>query len=327
MWRVNGRRVSSVEEIDEAIRRTPTGERVRLSVVSRGEHVEWPARSSRKSRRRRASPSGLAGGGPTRQLPRLGLDAPLRDVRRGACRWSRSSRSASRSPALRCGDGAARARAGSPLRRPSRCSRVGVALTAMRTTLVGLRRRRAGGRVARDARGGARARARRGGGRVRPRARRVRRVAHARGRRAPPGRRERGSARLQVARVAALARRRCTRSSATAWTRCTSTGASGASPARTCSTRTRRPIQLAFDRGLPALLFWLWLMSVFWLVAARAERSGATRTRRRARPRARRHRRARGLPRQLARQLQLRRRRSRAARLVDDGRGGGTGER
>ena len=32
------------------------------------------------------------------------------------------------------------------------------------------------------------------------------------------------------------------------------------------------PIQLAFDRGIPALLFWLWLMYIFWRLAARAER-------------------------------------------------------
>jgi O-antigen ligase len=31
------------------------------------------------------------------------------------------------------------------------------------------------------------------------------------------------------------------------------------------------PIQIVFERGLPALLFWLWLMSVFWVTAARAE--------------------------------------------------------
>jgi O-antigen ligase len=31
-------------------------------------------------------------------------------------------------------------------------------------------------------------------------------------------------------------------------------------------------VQLAFDRGLPALLFWLWLMFAFWRAAARAER-------------------------------------------------------
>jgi O-antigen ligase len=33
------------------------------------------------------------------------------------------------------------------------------------------------------------------------------------------------------------------------------------------------PLQLAFDRGLPALLLWLWIMVAFWLVAARAERA------------------------------------------------------
>lgn len=31
------------------------------------------------------------------------------------------------------------------------------------------------------------------------------------------------------------------------------------------------PLQLAFDRGLPALLIWLWLMGAFWLHIARAE--------------------------------------------------------
>jgi len=33
------------------------------------------------------------------------------------------------------------------------------------------------------------------------------------------------------------------------------------------------PLQLAFDRGLPALIFWLWIMIVFWLTASRAEKS------------------------------------------------------
>jgi O-antigen ligase len=31
------------------------------------------------------------------------------------------------------------------------------------------------------------------------------------------------------------------------------------------------PIQLAFDRGLPALILWLWLLVVFWLMLARGE--------------------------------------------------------
>ena len=33
------------------------------------------------------------------------------------------------------------------------------------------------------------------------------------------------------------------------------------------------PLQFAFDRGLPAVIFWLWIMIVFWLTASRAERS------------------------------------------------------
>ena len=35
------------------------------------------------------------------------------------------------------------------------------------------------------------------------------------------------------------------------------------------------PLQLAFDRGLPMLAFWLWLMILFWLTIARAERRAA----------------------------------------------------
>lgn len=33
------------------------------------------------------------------------------------------------------------------------------------------------------------------------------------------------------------------------------------------------PVQLAFDRGIPALIFWLWIMVLFWLTAWRSERS------------------------------------------------------
>ena len=35
------------------------------------------------------------------------------------------------------------------------------------------------------------------------------------------------------------------------------------------------PLQLAFDRGLPVVAIWLWLMIAFWLFIARAERSSA----------------------------------------------------
>ena len=32
------------------------------------------------------------------------------------------------------------------------------------------------------------------------------------------------------------------------------------------------PIQIAFDRGIPALLLWLWIMGTFWMTATRAEK-------------------------------------------------------
>jgi hypothetical protein len=35
------------------------------------------------------------------------------------------------------------------------------------------------------------------------------------------------------------------------------------------------PLQLAFDRGLPMLALWLWLMMAFWLFVARGERAAA----------------------------------------------------
>ena len=32
------------------------------------------------------------------------------------------------------------------------------------------------------------------------------------------------------------------------------------------------PLQIAFDRGLPALIFWLWIMVASWQITQRAER-------------------------------------------------------
>ena len=63
VWRVNKRRVSSVAEIDEEMRRTPAGRALELSVISRGEHVEWPGPLVTEEVRAAASPSGIVGGG------------------------------------------------------------------------------------------------------------------------------------------------------------------------------------------------------------------------------------------------------------------------
>lgn len=63
VWRVNEKRVSSAAEIDELIRATPTGGRAQISVISRGEHVEWPGVVVTDELRREHSPSGITGGG------------------------------------------------------------------------------------------------------------------------------------------------------------------------------------------------------------------------------------------------------------------------
>jgi len=68
VWRVNGRRVSSVAEIDAQIKATPASQRVRLSVISRGEHVEWPGPIVSETARGTASPSGITGGGPSHRF-------------------------------------------------------------------------------------------------------------------------------------------------------------------------------------------------------------------------------------------------------------------
>jgi hypothetical protein len=65
VWRVNGQRVSSSAEIDQMIRATPSGQRARLSVISHGEHVEWPGVLVTDEMRRAPSPSGIVGGGRT----------------------------------------------------------------------------------------------------------------------------------------------------------------------------------------------------------------------------------------------------------------------
>ena len=38
------------------------------------------------------------------------------------------------------------------------------------------------------------------------------------------------------------------------------------------------PLQLAFDRGVPMLLLWIWMMVLFWIEIARAERGAADRS-------------------------------------------------
>jgi len=265
IWRVNEGRVSSVEEIDEAIRRTPTGERVLLSVVARGEHVEWPGFVVTDELKGRASPSGLAGGGPTRRfrasgwtrhyetyaevlqmVAQLALGLALAGLlrrRRGAAAWlpfaaflllgAGIALTAMRTTLAAFAVGALVVAWGATARGRARVFVVAAVAFALAFGAVVVWRTRAGGALTLS----------------------------------DPS----ASLRVQVARVAAgrvplhpffghgmdAVQRHWQE-----W------GFPGTDMLHTHST----PLQLAFDRGLPAVLFWLWLLAVFWLAATRAER-------------------------------------------------------
>jgi hypothetical protein len=279
VWRVNERRVSTVEEIDEAIRRTPLGERVKLSVVSRGEHVEWPGAVVNEELAAARSPSGITeGGGRTHSfrasgftrhyetfaevlqiVAQLALGFALAVWLRERGKEPGASSDEDRRVRLRLWlAGAAFA-----------ALAAGIALTAMRTTLVAFAF-------------GACVLAWRAVARGRQRALVVAAVAVvlALGAAAVWRTRAAGALRLNDAssslrfRVARVAAERvpthplfghgmdAVHEHWAEW------GFPGGDMLHAHST----PIQLAFDRGLPALLFWLWLMFVFWRMAARAER-------------------------------------------------------
>ncbi|MDT5271161.1 MAG: hypothetical protein QOH49_3347 [Acidobacteriota bacterium] len=279
VWRVNEHRVSSVGEIDEAIRRTPPGERVKLSVISRGEHVEWPGAVVSEEMRAATSPSGITeGGGRTHSFRASGwtrhyetFAEVLQIVAQLALGFALAGWVRERGKAIgETSDEERRARlrvwlAGAAFAALA----AGIALTAMRTTLVAFAF-------------GAGVVAWRAAARGRQRALVVLAVAVVLGLGALAVWRTRAtgalrlgdasaSLRLQVARVA-IERipvhpffghgMDAVHAHWAEW------GFPGSDMLHAHST----PIQLAFDRGLPALLFWLWLMFVFWRLAARAER-------------------------------------------------------
>jgi hypothetical protein len=281
VWRVEGRRVSTVEEIDEAIRRTPAGGRASLSVISRGEHAEWPGAIVTDEMRSAPSPSGIEDGGRTHSFRASGwtrhyetFAEMLQIIAQLALGFALAARL--RRDDLRQSRDDARAKGS--WRRGAALPAVafvvlaaGIALTAMRTTLVAFA---VGAAV----------------------------LAW----RATAGRRQRALVAVAVALVLALG-------AAVVWR----TRASGALQLRDASADLRlevarvaagriplhplfghgmdavhehwaewgfpgkdmlhahsTPLQLAFDRGIPALIFWLWLMYAFWRLAARAERTG-----------------------------------------------------
>jgi hypothetical protein len=284
VWRVNERRVSTVGEIDEAIRRTPAGERVRVSVVSRGEHVEWPGAVVSEEMRGAASPSGITeGGGRTHSFRASGFTRHyetfaevLQIVAQFAlgfalAGWLRRERDG--------GSGRGRGETSDEERRARlrvwlACAAFavlagGIALTAMRTTLVAFAF-------------GACVLAWRAAARGRQRALVIAAVAVVLGLGALAVWRTRAAGALRLGDASSSLRFRVARVAAervpahplfghgmdAVHAHWAEWGFPGSDMLHAHST----PVQLAFERGLPALLFWLWLMFVFWRLAARAER-------------------------------------------------------
>ena len=263
IWRLGGRRVYSVADVDQVIRNSQANSSLTVSIISQGEHVERPGMIVTEAAKRRTSPSGITGtkashrfraSGWTRHyetyseilqiLAQLALGLALAHlVNHGLNRWSRLAFLAAVLLAL------------------------GLALTAMRTALIAL----AIGVVVvswRALRGRARIAVLAGlsvllivGAFV---------VYQTRASQALFLRDPSSSLRVEVARVG-MARIMLhplfghgMDAMHVHWNEW---GFPGSDMLHLHST----PLQLAFDRGLPALFLWLWIVWLFWRTASRNE--------------------------------------------------------
>ncbi|MBA2702869.1 MAG: O-antigen ligase family protein [Blastocatellia bacterium] len=264
IWRVGGRRVYSVADIDQAIRNAPTNSSLTVGIISQGEHVERLGMMVTDAAKSRTSPSGIIGSKPTHRfrasgwtrhyetyaeilqiLAQLALGLALAHLlNHGLNRWSRLAFLAAALLAL------------------------GLALTAMRTALIAF----AVGVVVISWR------ALRGRGRIAVLAGLSALlligafvVFETRARQALFLQDPSSSLRVEVARVG-LSRimlhplfghgMDAMKVHWNEW------GFPGSEMLHLHST----PLQLAFDRGLPALCFWLWIVWLFWRLASRNEK-------------------------------------------------------
>ena len=271
VWRINGRRVNSAEELAAALRRAEVGAPLRLSVITQGEHAEWTGPSVTEALKISAPPAGIYGterthrfraSGWTRHyetfaellqiLAQLALGFALAHLQR------------------RAGGGANRRLLVALYAAAFVLLAVGIALTAMRTVLVAFA---IGATVlAWRAVSSTRARLLVACAVVLVCALGAFAVWRTRAAGALRLRDESAHLRLEVARHA-LARvplhpifghgMDAMHLHWHEW------GFPGTDMLHTHST----PIQLAFDRGLPALLLWLWLILAFWRLISHAEHS------------------------------------------------------
>lgn len=265
VWRVNGQRISSVTEIDEAIRQSSTGKRLPVSIIKQGEHGERPGFIVTEEMKARPSPSGVKSSGPTHRFR--------------ASAWTRHYETFSETLQILAQLALGLALAHLQRKESSRSYIylalaaasllvLGIALAAMRTVLVafGIGAAVIVWRATR--------------GRTRLVVAAALALVLALGALAVWRTRTPGALRLedhsaslrwQVARVG-LSRvtlhpifghgMDAVKKHWTEW------GFPGTDMIHMHST----PLQIAFERGLPALVLWLWLLASCWLMAARAEK-------------------------------------------------------
>jgi len=273
VWRVNGQRVSSSAEIDELIRATPPGQRARLSVISHGEHVEWPGVLVTEEMRHAVSPSGIVGGGRTHNFRASGWTRHYETFAEvlqiigqlafafAVVRWR--SVSAAKNSSRRMSLQLILAALAFVI------VAAGIALTAMRTTLLAF----AFGMFVMTWRISASRRQRFvfAGLGILILVLGIGVVWRTRARGALALQDPSASTRLQVARVAA---RRVILHPVLGhgmdamhehWNE-------WGFPGKDMLDAHSTPIQIAFDRGVPGLGLWLWLMYVFWRLATRTEK-------------------------------------------------------
>lgn len=264
VWRIGGQRVYSVADIDRVITNSPEETNLSVSVISQGEHLERPGLIVTSAIRKQSSPSGIAGNNPIHRfrasgwtrhyetyseilqiLAQLALGLALANLKNHGLNLR--SKLAATGFALLA---------------------LGIALTAMRTVLVALVigvcliSVRALGRRARILSLAGICLLLAGGAVF---------IYQTRAQRALSLRDPSSSLRLEVAKVG-LSRMMLhpvfghgMDSMHVHWTE-------WGFPGRDMLHLHSTPLQLSFDRGLPALLFWLWIMWVFWRTASRGER-------------------------------------------------------
>ncbi|HEY0405646.1 MAG TPA: O-antigen ligase family protein [Pyrinomonadaceae bacterium] len=265
VWRVGSERISSVAEIDEVIRRSPAGAWLSVSAIKEGEHAEWKGFLLTDEIKARPQPSGIVGAGRSHRfrasgwtrhyetfsetlqiLAQLALGLALANWQRRKTRWRMTL------ALLATGVLA-----------------LGIALTAMRTVTLAL----ALGAVVvgwRATRSSRRARLLVIAAIALMLATGAFMVWRTRASHALSLQDQSASLRLRVAEVG-LSRvplhpifghgMDALKNHWEDW------GFPGTEVIHLHST----PLQIAFERGLPALLFWLWIVGQFWLLTARAE--------------------------------------------------------